>query len=276
MCLLFSVCKRGDFIMTDRKLRNVTVKRKFDLTPNMLRIILTGDDLKDFPVGQESAYIKLLFVSDSVKPIMRTYTIRKFDLASLELTVDFVVHGVSSDSTKPQAQIGPAISWANNVEVGEQITIDGPGPVKLIDSSADWVFLAGDMTAIPAISVNIEQLPEAAKGHVVLEILSAADKYSIEAPAGINIHWVINDAPNQKNSVLIEAVKNIQWFDGAPHIWVASEFDAMRGLRRYFKESFAEKDLTLNRGQIYASSYWKMGATDEGNKAAKKLDNEVV
>jgi NADPH-dependent ferric siderophore reductase len=262
--------------MTDRKLRNVTVKRKFDLTPNMLRIILTGDDLKDFPVGQESAYIKLLFVSDSVKPIMRTYTIRKFDLASLELTVDFVVHGVSSDSTKPQAQIGPAISWANNVEVGEQITIDGPGPVKLIDSSADWVFLAGDMTAIPAISVNIEQLPEAAKGHVVLEILSAADKYSIEAPAGINIHWVINDAPNQKNSVLIEAVKNIQWFDGAPHIWVASEFDAMRGLRRYFKESFAEKDLTLNRGQIYASSYWKMGATDEGNKAAKKLDNEVV
>ena len=262
--------------MTDRKLRNVTVKRKFDLTPNMMRIILTGDDLKDFPTGQESAYIKLLFVSDSVKPTMRTYTIRKFDSKCLELSVDFVVHGNNTDSTQCQEQMGPAISWAINVEVGEQITIDGPGPVKLIDHCADWVFLAGDMTAIPAIAANLEQLPRVAKGHVVLEILSEADKYPIEAPPGINLHWVVNETPNQKNTVLIDAVKNLLWFTGTPHIWVASEFDAMRGLRRYFKTSFADKGLTAKRGQIYASSYWKMGATDEGNKAAKKLDNESV
>lgn len=260
--------------MTDRKLRNVSVKKKYDLTPNMLRIILTGDDLKDFPEGKESAYIKLLFVSSSTKPIMRTYTIKKFDVESLELTLDFVVHGVNDDPVIQDEQFGPAISWANNVEVGEQITIDGPGPVKLIDSQAAWFFLAGDMTAIPAISANIECLPENAKGHVVLEILTEADKYPIDAPKDINIHWVINSVPNQKNSVLLDAVKTIKWFDGAPHIWVASEFDAMRGLRRYFKESFAEKNLTINRGQIYASSYWKMGETDEGNKAAKKRDNE--
>jgi len=259
--------------MIDRKLRNVAVKRKFSLTPNMLRIVLTGDDLQDFPVGQESAYIKFLFASSGVKPTTRTYTIRKFDLTNLELTVDFVVHGVNTDSEESRGQIGPAISWASSVQVGEQITIDGPGPVKLIDNGADWVFLAGDMTAIPAIAANIELLPEAAKGHVVLEILSAADRYPIKAPPGINIHWVINAAPNHKNSVLIDAVKGIEWLDGAPHIWVASEFESMRGLRRYFKESFAEKSLTAARGQVYASSYWKMGATDEDNKAAKKLDN---
>jgi NADPH-dependent ferric siderophore reductase len=259
--------------MTDRKLRNVAVKKKYDLTPNMLRIILTGDELKDFPEGQESAYIKLLFVSSTTKPIMRTYTIKKFDLASLELTLDFVVHGVNNDPIIQAEQFGPAISWANNVEVGEQITIDGPGPVKLIDSNADWFFFAGDMTAIPAISTNIECLPEGAKGHAVLEILTEADKYPIAAPKGINIHWVINNEPNQKNSVLLDAVKKIKWLAGAPHIWVASEFDAMRSLRRYFKESFTEKKLTINHGQIYASSYWKMGDTDEGNKAAKKRDN---
>jgi NADPH-dependent ferric siderophore reductase len=260
--------------MTGRKLRNVAVKKKYDLTPNMLRIILTGEALKDFPEGQESAYVKLLFVSSSDKPAKRTFTIRKFDLSSLELTLDFAVHGVNNDTALQGEQFGPAISWAHNVEVGEQITIDGPGPVKLIDRDADWFFLAGDMTAIPAISANVEYLPDNAKGHVVIEILTEADKYPIDAPTGINMHWVINSKPNQKNSILIDAVKRIKWLDGAPHIWVASEFDAMRGLRCYFKETFAEKNMPINRGQIYASSYWKMGETDEGNKPAKKNDKE--
>lgn len=260
--------------MTGRRLRNVSVKRKYDLTPNMLRIILTGDDLKDFPEDQESAYVKLLFVSDDSKPIMRTYTIKKFDLSNLELTLDFVVHEVNGDPVIQDEQFGPAISWANNVEIGEQITIDGPGPTKLIDSKAEWVFLAGDMTATPAISVNVERLPADAKGHIVLEALTSADKYPINAPEGVTVHWVVNNKPNEKNSMLVDAVKGIKWLEGAPHIWVASEFDSMRSLRRYFKDTFAEKNLTLNRGQIYASSYWKMGETDEGNKAAKKHDNE--
>lgn len=72
--------------MSSRKVRELSVLRKFDLTPNMLRVILTGDDLKDFPEGQESGYVKLLFVSGEDKPIMRTYTIRQFDAANLELT----------------------------------------------------------------------------------------------------------------------------------------------------------------------------------------------
>ncbi len=260
--------------MSLRKMRELSVLRKFDLTPNMLRVILTGDDLKDFPEGQESGYVKLLFVSGEDKPIMRTYTIRQFDAASSELTLDFVVHGVNTNPIVQDEQFGPAISWANNVEIGESITIDGPGPTKLVDRSGDWFFFAGDMTAIPAISANLESLPEDAKGCAVLEILSEADKYPVSAPKAIEIRWVINSEPNQPNTVLLDAVKDVEWLAGAPHVWVASEFDAMRSLRRYFKETFAEKGLTINRGQVYASSYWKMGETDEGNKAAKKRDNE--
>lgn len=261
--------------MSSRKVRELSVLRKFDLTPNMLRVILTGDDLKDFPEGQESGYVKLLFVSGEDKPIMRTYTIRQFDAANLELTLDFVVHGVNSDPVVQDEQFGPAISWANNVEIGETITVDGPGPTKLVDASGDWFFFAGDMTAIPAISANLESLPEDAKGYAVLEILHEADKYPVAAPKGVDIHWVINPEPSQPNTALLDAVKRIEWCDGSPHVWVAGEFDAMRGLRQYFKETFAEKGLTINRGQLYASSYWKMGETDEGNKAAKKRDNEA-
>ncbi len=262
--------------MSSRKLRELSVLKKYDLTPNMLRIVLTGDDLKDFPEGQESGYIKLLFVSDNPKPILRTYTIRYFDLKKRELTLDFVVHGVNTDPLVDDEQFGPAISWANNVEIGETITIDGPGPTKLVDPNGEWFFFAGDMTAMPAISANLESLPENSKGHAVLEILTESDKYPVNAPKGIELHWVINSEPDKANTILLDAVSNIEWLEGSPHVWVASEFDAMRSLRKYFKSTFAEKGLSVERGQIYASSYWKAGETDEGNKAAKKRDNAEV
>jgi NADPH-dependent ferric siderophore reductase len=248
--------------MSARRYRELVVKKKTALTPNMIRIVLEGDDLKDFPEGQESGYVKLVFPANegASKPITRSYTIRHFDLSVRELTLDFVVHGDN----------GPASAWALGVTEGECITIDGPGPTKLVDQSADWFFLAGDMTALPAISVNLESLPEDAKGYAVIEVLSADDKQVIALPEGIDIHWVINPTPDKPNTYLVDTVKQLPWQDGEPNVWVASEFDAMRSLRSYFK-----KERGVQRGQIYASSYWKMGETDEGNKAAKKMDTEA-
>ena len=37
--------------------------------------------------------------------------------------------------------------------------VSGPGPKKLVDMNADWFLIAGDMSALPAISVNLEKLP---------------------------------------------------------------------------------------------------------------------
>ncbi|MGH1484894.1 MAG: siderophore-interacting protein [Cellvibrionaceae bacterium] len=248
--------------MSARRYRELVVKKKTLLTPNMIRIILGGDDLHDFPEGQESAYVKLVFAANkgATKPTTRSYTIRAFDKETLTLTLDFVAHGDN----------GPASAWALGVSEGECIAIDGPGPTKLVDTSADWFFLAGDMTALPAISVNLEKLPQDAKGYVVLEVLSDADKQDLIVPKNMNVHWLINPSPDQPNTLLPDAVKALPWLEGEPNVWVASEFDSMRRLRTYFK-----KERGVGRGQVYASSYWKMGETDEGNKAAKKRDVEA-
>ncbi|WP_292016681.1 siderophore-interacting protein [Marinobacter sp. HL-58] len=57
----------------------------------MLRITLGGDGLEDFPQGQKSAYIKLLFLQGGdARPLMRIYTIRK--QRPEEIDVDFVMH----------------------------------------------------------------------------------------------------------------------------------------------------------------------------------------
>lgn len=244
--------------MAGRKSRTLTVVRKQHLSPNMIRIILGGQALADFPEGQESGYVKLCFTS----PVrcVRSYTIRAFDPRKKELTLDFVAHGDN----------GPASAWASSSQVGDVITIDGPGAVKLVDVSADWFLITGDMTALPAISVNLEKLPSNAKGYAVIEILSEADKQILTAPKGIDIQWVINPHPDKPNTLLADAVKALTWLEGSPSVWCASEFESMRSLRRYCKQ-----EQQVERGQLYASSYWKMGDTDEGNKAAKKTDTEA-
>lgn len=242
-----------------RRGRTLTVIDKQQLTSNMLRIVLGGDDLCDFPHDQAGGYIKLLLPVGGDKPLKRSYTIRSFSPESQELILDFVVGGDK----------GPASTWAKQAVVGDSIAIDGPGGVKRVDEmpSTDWVFLAGDMTALPAISVNLERLPQEATGYAVIEVLTEADKQMIAKPEGIELHWVINPNPDQPNSVLVDAVRTMPWLPGNPVVWVASEFESMRGLRQYFKYEQA-----VARDQLYISSYWKMGDTDEGNKAAKKRD----
>jgi len=123
-----------------KEVRTLTLTNKQILTPHMLRLTLSGD----FPSEQEGAYIKLIFEDPQTKrPIMRTYTIAKQRAG--EIDVDFVIHGTS----------GIACNWAQNSLIGEQIKIGGPGARKLVDFTADYFMLVADMTALPALSVNL-------------------------------------------------------------------------------------------------------------------------
>jgi NADPH-dependent ferric siderophore reductase len=57
--------------------RTLQVTGKQVVTPNMLRITLSGEDMHDFPADQAGGYIKLMFeTGPDSKPLVRTYTIR--------------------------------------------------------------------------------------------------------------------------------------------------------------------------------------------------------
>lgn len=247
--------------MAETRTRNQLPRKVFvsaieELTPNIRRISFVGDDLNDFPEGQESGYVKLLLEQDGVE-VRRSYTIRKFDGLSKTLDLDFVRH----------ADGGPASSWAEQAEIGQQISLVGPGAKKLVDFSADWFLLAGDMTALPAISANIEQLPANAKGYVAIEIISEDDKQALSLPEGMELHWVINPHANREAFPLFEKIKEFEFLQGKPSMWVAGEFHTSRAIRRYLK---LEKG--IQRDEIYASSYWHLGLTDSEHKIAKKSD----
>jgi len=242
--------------------RTLTVIRSHQLTPNMKRITLGGSELKGFPVDQESAYIKLQIPADNGESLVtRTYTVRKHRKALNEIDVDFMVHGDS----------GPASAWALRAQPGDCITLAGPGGKKLLDFSADWLVLVGDMTALPAISVNLEQLPANAQGYAVIEILDESDIQAFEIPESFEIHWVINPAPGIENTHLLDKLKQLPWLKGEPSIWAACEFNTMRALRQYFKQ---EKN--VDKKAVYVSSYWKRGLSEEEHKKVKRTDAETT
>ena len=234
----------------------------------MQRVIFTGDDLADFPENYESGYVKLLFsqsgqaISDEnqaqEKHLKRTYTVRSFSREGNELGLEFSLHGSKS---------GPAARWAESTKPGDRILMGGPGPTKLVNNEFDWFLLVGDMSGLPALCCNLEQLPKHAQGYAVIEVPSEADKQSLEMPVGIVVKWIINDKPGEQPGALLNAVKSLPWKDGNPYVWVACEFESMKRLRHYMKNS-----RNIEKEDMYISSYWKFDRTEDQHRIDKRID----
>ncbi|MXO65411.1 siderophore-interacting protein [Altericroceibacterium endophyticum] len=240
--------------------RQLEVIASRKVTPNMLRITLGGAGLDGFPADQAGGYVKLRLEQDgSAKPVVRTYTIRA--QREGEIDVDFVLHGVESGDA------GPATLWAVSAQPGDTILVGGPGPAKPLPANKDRYLVVGDMTAIPAICVNLEQLPANAKGMVVLEVQDEADVPDVDLPASMEMVPVVNTHPGIAESPLPEKVKSFDWGEGAVYAWSASEFSAMRALRDFFH---GEKQ--LGRDELYISSYWKSGLNEDSHKVVKRED----
>jgi len=242
-------------------IRKLNVVKASELGKSMKRITLQGDDLADFPENQESGYVKIRFPknldnepTNSNKDYdLRSYTIRAFDLEKRELVLDFLLHGDS----------GPASKWASSVKIGDSIEIAGPGPA-ILAAPADWYLFVGDMTALPAIAVNLEKLSPESKGMALLEINSLEDKQDLRKPEGVEVRWIINTDPLTGCEDLIESLNNVEITGENPYVWVAGEFELLRFARKILKH-----DKALPKESLYLSCYWKIGADDPGMKKAK-------
>ncbi|KZN34350.1 hypothetical protein N480_22360 [Pseudoalteromonas luteoviolacea S2607] len=246
------------------------------VTPNLKRVVLGGADLTSFPSGYESGYVKLLFTKQgsalkeeeafeqlSKKNIMmRTYTVRMFDKATATLTIDFALH-------TSKEGMSPASDWAKKATAGDEIIIGGPGSTKLADPDANWYLFIGDMTALPAISCNLERLPSTAQGTAIIEVTSEADIHILNKPDNIQVLWLVNPTPGQ-NSSLVAAVKALDWLTEKPYVWCACEFETMRTIRRFLK-----REKQLEKQDMYISSYWKYGRTEDQHKVDKRVDAEL-
>lgn len=235
-----------------------TVKHVQVLTPHMVRVTFTSPELAEFGWNGPAAHIKLIFAANGTsaapaadaeapRPIMRTYTPRRFDQDSRELDVDFVIHGE-----------GPASAWASQAAVGQSLLVAGPGRSYAVDPNADWFVLAGDDSALPAIATILQDLPPKARAIVFIEVVDGREEQPIASAANASITWLHRGEDPAKAGSLLEAkLRELPSLPGSGRWYVACESGAMRRIRRYLlSERSLERDHVVTRG------YWKLGATD--------------
>lgn len=241
---------------------NLTVADTRRVSPSMHQITLEGDDLVRFPRDQAGAYFKLMLEQGAPgkKALMRTYTIRRQRERSID--IQFALHGDHA--------AGAATSWALGAKLGDGMTIRGPGSLKPFPEACEFYLIAGDMSALPAISANLERMDRSAKGVAVLEIQHEEDAVAIDAPEGIEIRWLVNPEPGLHPGLLVSALSAIERPKGTIAGWVACEFEAMKKARAFFRE-----EVGVAPRNLYASSYWKLGLNETEHKVVKREDAEV-
>lgn len=256
---------------------NLTVIRREDLSPHMVRIVAGGDGFEDFTNNDfVDRYIKLVFPQPGVEydspldlwsiretmpreqwPFTRTYTVRWVDAAARELAIDFVVHG-------DEGLAGP---WAAKAQPGDTLTFTGPGGAYNPAPEADWYLFAGDEAALPAIAACVESLPAEATGLAFLEVDSDADIQQIAAPAGVEVHWLTRNGVTAGDSdLLVQAVADAEWPDGRVDVFAHGERGYMKALR-----DVLFKQRGLDRKQVSLSGYWAKGRVEDVFQAEKKL-----
>jgi NADPH-dependent ferric siderophore reductase len=280
------------------------------LSPSFLRLTVAGPELTGFGKGGADQRIKLVLsrdggpvrhllsdgpgwyqeycaLPDEQRPHLRTYTVRAARPHLGELDVDVVLHGV--DDGHP----GPAASWAAAAVAGDPVVLLGPDRVGTGRAwGVEWappaegaLFLAGDETAVPAISAIIEALPAGRRTIAVLEVPEAGDVLSLVVPPGVEVRWLVRGARARGEALGpavhaalcelgvaapaagtepedVDLAGGILWevpetgADGC-YAWLAGEAGMVKSLRRRLV-----RDLGVPRTSVAFMGYWRTGAAE--------------
>lgn len=250
----------------------LTVVASQRVTPNMIRVTLKAPELAEIPGDCAGGHCKLFLpepgqpredfaaqMANGPRPIARTYTVRHARPAAEEIDIDFVAHGDE----------GPASAWAERAAPGDVIGFAGPGAPKLTEFDADYYLIAADMSALPVAAAALEALPKDAQGTAIFEITTPEDRQNIDAPPGVEQHWMIHDDPHNDSGAQEAFVRNMDWPDGRVRTMIAGKTGVVRSLRL-----LTRGELGVDRKQCYASGYWRIGLAEDAHQKVKRGEAE--
>lgn len=224
---------------------DVTVVAARTVTPHMRRITFRGDALRALPAQEPGWWVKVLLpANEDERPQSRAYTIRHFDRTAAQLDIDFVLHG----------DAGPCSAWAAQAEPGKAIRLAGPRSGRIAIPDEGWLLLAGDETALPAISTILEGLPDGREAIVFVEVDNAGEEQPLAAPHGTRIHWRHRARDASPPGLLLrDAVSGMVLPPGPGYAFVAAEAFAVQAIKSRLRDALPPE-------RISAKGYWKMGA----------------
>ncbi len=215
------------------------------ITPAMIRVTFTGEDLADFASAAPDDHVKLFFSGPS-GDVRRDYTPRAFDAGARRLVIDFAVH-----------EAGPATAWACAARPGDALEIAGPrGSAVVAPDVLQWL-LIGDETALPAIGRRIEELRAGTRVTSVVAVTGPAEQQMLRTRAEWTALWIHRPAKAAADPVpVLDALVPLD-IPPRTFVWIAAEAEVARSVRAYL--------LNVRRhpiGWTRAAGYWVKGEAD--------------
>ncbi|CUH50863.1 siderophore-interacting protein [Shimia marina] len=159
------------------------------------------------------------------------YTIRSVDTHRNELVFDVFVH-----------EGGRTTEWAQNVTIGTQIGITGPGGGGIPDTQAITIY--ADETAFPATARLLEALPHSVGGRVVLQ--AGTQDYPLPDHPNLKVIW---HSPHSDQTLPDVAIADRTSFP-EHMLWFASEKEDTQKMRAFCKS----QDIDVKNH--YIATYW--------------------
>ncbi|MBB1245506.1 siderophore-interacting protein [Streptomyces durbertensis] len=191
------------------------------------------------------------------RAIMRSYTVRAQRTGAgghPELDVDFALHG----------DVGPASRWAAGAAPDDRVLLLGPAVEDNRSvgfrppPDTDWVLLAADETALPAVGGILDRLPPGLPALLWLEVPHEQDRQALPLPPHAHAHWFTHGGDPARRGRLTRAVAGAELPTGPCYAWLAGEAGGVRALRRHLVH-----ERGLDRRRVTFSGYWRLGASEE-------------
>ncbi|MET8540165.1 siderophore-interacting protein [Kitasatospora sp. NPDC004799] len=214
---------------------------------------------QDDPMGWYQAY---LAIPEPERPLLRSFTLRGRRPGTRLVEIDFVLHG----------DTGPAAAWALRAAPGDRLGMVGPSalyapPVPFAEAAAaaDWVLLAGDETALPAVATLVGALPAGVSAYAWLEVADRAERQDLESRADLEVEWLYRGGA-APGTVLAGAFRDAVLPAGEPFVWLAGEAGAVRAVRRCLVEEHG-----VPKEDIDFTGYWRHRLTQDDAPTAEDL-----
>lgn len=239
----------------------LTVLKVEKISPSFIRVQFSSNKPFDVDSAWVCPHIKLLFpepitgeilfpkldednkivVSDKVRQLARSYSVREFDSVTNQLFIDFAIH-----------ESGLATVWSRHAKVGDQIGLVGSaGKLSFTDNC---LVLMGDISAAPAICYTLEHLPEKQKVYAFILVNHPKDIVPLPDNENVQVNWLVQD--NTKPNQLVDVVINTEFAEQDKLMfWGGMESSLAQQLRRALKDKYTQ----LAPEAIHITSYWREG-----------------
>lgn len=230
----------------DLRFRLVTLQSREWLSPNFVRVRLSGTDLEGFDSLGADDHMRLFFAASEPASVeeLRAQPSREYTPLAWDndwLDVEFVVHG----------DAGIAGPWAATAPIGSFVGVGGPrGSAVITGEPGSWL-LVGDETAIPAIRRFAAQIPDDAPARIVIETRSPAEQVHIDAP--VEVEWLHRGDALEGSAIVsfLESLSEDDRIGEDPFCFIAAEQAIVKPGRALLER------WNVDIAQAVVKGYWK-------------------